>query len=650
MQSTSDAPSLAETLKNHAISLAKRGFQVFPLEIDGSTPAFEGWQQKATSDLECVESLWSSPSGDCVPYNIGVRTGHGLTVLDVDTKKGRGGGGSLEILLMLGLNDETFTVRTKSGGKHLYFDSGSTLLRNSVGHLAPGLDVRSEGGYVVGPGSTVGAQAYSIENDLPVAPIDDWFAKRCGEARAKGETSTPLVELDTPDAIARATDWLRNEAPLVVADSGNGDMTAYKVACHVKDFGLSEHECLSLILEVFDETKAHPPQGQEVWERKVENAYRHGLSAPGVKSPMADFEVETLEMLGSDPSKPKRARHIFIKGHESKALVASFADDFLVDDLLERHAVSCLYGPSNVGKTFIMLDLALHIASGRPWNGHETKKGAVVYVAAEGTRGIHKRIASWEKHHGLDLSDVWFSSRPSPIDLLSDDGDTKSFIAAVIEECSAWGEGVAPALIVIDTLSRALAGGDENSSVDMGAFVKHIDAIKTATGAHIAIVHHSGKDAAKGMRGWSGMRAAIDTEMEVQNNVLSTTKQRDGEKLEDQDFVLTDVVLGEDRRGKAIKSAVALYGAAVEMAEPEPLTADQARWAEKLEEGVAAIALESGEPISSCKFNWQTAALIWGAREASRQTIEKRLRGLQAKMVVENLKANQWVMFATPCN
>lgn len=653
--------NLAEDLLNHALALAKRGFKVFPLEIDGNKPAHEGWQEQATTDPAEIRALWTDPFGQMIPFNTGVATGQGLTVVDVDTKSDRPGLESLdELVTFLGLDDDTFTVRTRSGGLHLYFKSDGLALRNSASKVRPAIDIRSEGGYVVAPGSSIGGKAYKLERDRPLKPIAPWFAELCGRKTPKGESSEPLVELDTPEAIDAAVRWLQTEAPTTVADSGNGDHTAYKVACRVKDFGISEGECLGLILSHYDEERCYPPQGSTVWEKKVENAYQHGQNPPGVKHPMADFEIEVLEKPESAAPKPKAQRHVFVKGYQSETLLASFADDFLVDDLLECHAVSCLYGPSSVGKTFIMLDLALHVASGRPWNGHETRKGAVIYVAAEGTRGIHKRIAAWSKHHGVDLRDVWFSSRPSPIDLLSADGDTNSFIEAAMVECAAWGEAVKPALIVIDTLSRALAGGDENSSVDMGAFVKHIDRIKTATGAHVSIVHHSGKDAARGMRGWSGMRAAIDTEMEVQKSgVLSTNKQRDGEELDDQEFMLQTIELGADRRGKPIKSAVAVYGAAVEMMEPPELEGAQKTWFLDLEQGVSEMAEEQGLPVNEFKFGWQQAELIWrekrkktvfahgqkeGVAKSPRQAVLYRLQNLAKNRVLREVERNQWVI------
>jgi hypothetical protein len=628
-----------------ALRLAAKGFKVFPLEADGSTPAFAGWQAKATSDPALIANLWRSASGEPVPYNIGVLTGDGLTVLDVDTKKGRGGGGSLEILLMLGLNDETFTVRTKSGGKHLYFDSGSLPLRNSVGHLAPGLDVRSEGGYVVGPGSTVGLQSYAIEADLPVAPIDEWFAKRCGEARAQGETVQPLVELDTPDAIARATDWLRNEAPHVTADSGNGDVTAYKVACHVKDFGLSEHECLALILEVFDETKAHPPQGHEVWERKVENAYRHGLSAPGVKNPMADFEVEELAEPASAPrslARPDGKLLAFDVG-ESLAFRTAVKRPYLIKGWLSAGTMSMLYGPTNVGKTFVMLDMAFHVALGVPWNGRRVTKSPVIYVAAEGTYDIHDRVAAWMQERGQRAEDCWLTLVPSPVDLRSNTVDLKRLVALVREKIAQW-QSPTPPLVVIDTYARAMSGGDENSAADAGLVVKHLDAVRFETGAHVAIVHHSGKDASRNSRGSSALPAAIDIEFMINGEMIHNPKQRGAAKAEDVPYTLKPVGLGVDDEGDPITSCVVLYGAAAEMAEPK-LTKQQAQWAADLRQGVAEMAQAAGVLPTEYVFKWQNIKAFFGDMpDMQKNTAVKRLNTLATKGVVLNRQGNQYLI------
>ena len=111
-------------------------------------------------------------------------------------------------------------------------------------------------------------------------------------------------------------------------------------------------------------------------------------------------------------------------------------------------------------------------------------------------------------------------------------------------------------MIVVDTLSRAMAGGDENGPTDMTAFIANLDALRNATGAHIMIVHHSGKDTAKGARGHSSLRAATDTEVELEVDgkirTATATKQRDLEPQEPIVFQLKVHELGRDEDGDAV--------------------------------------------------------------------------------------------------
>ena len=115
-------------------------------------------------------------------------------------------------------------------------------------------------------------------------------------------------------------------------------------------------------------------------------------------------------------------------------------------------------------------------------------------------------------------------------------------------------------LIVIDTLSRVMAGGDENSAADMTALIRNVDAIRATTGAHILTVHHTGKDTARGARGHSSLRAATDTEIEIANEdgarAAVVTKQRDHNGGETFAFDLKSVSLGHDQDGDEVTSCV----------------------------------------------------------------------------------------------
>ena len=239
------------------------------------------------------------------------------------------------------------------------------------------------------------------------------------------------------------------------------------------------------------------------------------------------------------------------------------ADDF-VEDVLGTGQMSVLYGDSNTGKTFFVLDLCVHVAFGWKWNGYECDQGGVIYAALEGAHGIRNRIAAVKQHFSDEIGDEVpdFDTITTNLDLLAEDGDTQMLIAAINERQKTFSKPLR--LIVIDTLARAIAGGDENKSESMGQLVVHADAIRKETGAHVLFVHHSGKDQARGARGHSSLRAATDTEIEVVRDNDATissakvTKQREFEGGQQWHFKLHHVELGMNKRSKMFGSCVVM--------------------------------------------------------------------------------------------
>lgn len=241
------------------------------------------------------------------------------------------------------------------------------------------------------------------------------------------------------------------------------------------------------------------------------------------------------------------------------------AADF-VEGVISEGAMSVVYGESNCGKTFFMSDLALHIAAGMVWNGRAVEQGGVIYCALEGAHGISNRVAAFRQHHGLEDATLPFAIIPVSINLLDPTADTSKLIEAI--QAAAKKMAMPVKLVVLDTLSRALAGGNENAPDDMGALVNSIDKIRQATGAHVCGIHHSGKDAAKGARGHSLLRAATDTEIEISRadpqspSVAVVKKQREMEIEGTWAFSLQTVELGLNRRNKPVTSCVVVPMAA----------------------------------------------------------------------------------------
>jgi hypothetical protein len=235
---------------------------------------------------------------------------------------------------------------------------------------------------------------------------------------------------------------------------------------------------------------------------------------------------------------------------------AAASNGYLVKGFLDASAMSVLYGPSNSGKTFFGMDLAFHLALGQQWRGRRIKQTSVLYLAAEGGNGAANRIVAFRKETGIQ--DMPFALRRAGLDLLRSEADLQQIYDLSQEITSAYPD--MPHIIFIDTLSRVMAGGDENTPADMTALIKNLDTLREHTGAHIMLVHHSGKDTARGARGHSSLRAATDTEIEVQNDdgyrAALVTKQRDHNGGEEFGFALKSVTIGVDEDGDEITSCV----------------------------------------------------------------------------------------------
>lgn len=227
----------------------------------------------------------------------------------------------------------------------------------------------------------------------------------------------------------------------------------------------------------------------------------------------------------------------------------------LVSGIIDEDNVSCLYGESNVGKSMIAIDISLHIAEGKNWFGREVKKGAVMYVAAEAGPSIAQRTEAYKIHHNLKDEALPFAAILSTVDLYDKAADTSRIIEAIKLLEKQTGEKCR--LVVVDTLAKAIAGANENAAQDMNSFLYNIDRIKAQTQSHVLIVHHAGKDTAKGARGHSSLRAAMDTEIEAFQGGLRIKKQRSMQILpEPIGFALREVEIGVDSKGHKMTSCV----------------------------------------------------------------------------------------------
>lgn len=194
----------------------------------------------------------------------------------------------------------------------------------------------------------------------------------------------------------------------------------------------------------------------------------------------------------------------------------------LIDGTLDQRTVAMLTAPWGVGKTFLALDWALCIASGKPWQARTVARKEVLYIAAEGAYGLYQRISAWETAWKQE-ADVHFLPRPIRLGTRQIPG-----------LCEYLRDYLGCGLVVVDTLARCMVGKEENSAADMGPVIEDLFAMRDAIsseGGTVLVIHHTGKDG-KTSRGSSALEAAMDTVYQIdgdsQSMRLHRTKRKDG--------------------------------------------------------------------------------------------------------------------------
>lgn len=268
---------------------------------------------------------------------------------------------------------------------------------------------------------------------------------------------------------------------------------------------------------------------------------------------------------------------------------------WLVRGVLPQEGIAAVYGPPGSGKSFLVLDMLAHVAGGRDWFGCHVNAAPVVYLGLEGEAGIAQRLQAWQSHNGPLLQT--FRAILSPLDIRKP-GDRAELVSAI------KGAGMAGGVLAVDTLNRAAPGADENSSAEMGEIVQAAKHLQAELGGLVLLVHHSGKDASRGLRGHSSLLAALDASVEVaregDRREWRIGKAKDGEDGKAHPFRLSVVELGTDDDGEEITSCVCL---------PDEAPADSVRRAKVpaggnqkiIWDALGELLLEEGKRIGSRK-------------------------------------------------
>lgn len=251
---------------------------------------------------------------------------------------------------------------------------------------------------------------------------------------------------------------------------------------------------------------------------------------------------------------------------------------YLVRNLIPREGLIVVWGPPKCGKSFWAFDLAMHVALGWPYRGRRTQRGTVVYIAAEGERGLAARAEAFRRRFLADDADPDFYLLTSRLSLVADAGELILDIAAAIG-------GTNCAAIIIDTLNRTIAGS-ENKDEDMSAFVAAADKLREAFTAAVIIIHHCGVNGER-PRGHTSLTGACDAQLAVTRDsadhiVVEVEHLKDGPQGDAITSRLVPFDVGTDDDGEAISSCI------VEAADDEPAVAKHKRLSD-----AAAIALDT---------------------------------------------------------
>ncbi len=227
---------------------------------------------------------------------------------------------------------------------------------------------------------------------------------------------------------------------------------------------------------------------------------------------------------------------------------------WLVKGAVPTESLGVMFGASGAFKSFLAIDLALHVAHGINWLGRKTRQAPVIMIAAEGGTGLWRRVEAWHRERGVSWQDAPVYVIPMSVDLTTD-------CFRVIEAASAV--GVVPGLMVIDTLSQTFSG-EENSATEVAAYLRELGLwFRESWGCSVLVIHHSGHTATERPRGSSAIRANVDYMLGVHRDeremiaTLSCHKQKDGEPFDDKTFGLSVFELGRDEDDDPITALVA---------------------------------------------------------------------------------------------
>ena len=491
-------------LGQSAVDYARRGMWVFPLDPRGKKPLGRlvphGLTQ-ATNDVQQVAEWWhKAPNA-----NIGISCGPSkLVVIDVDPRHG-GDESIRDLMAKYPELDDTLTGETGGGGWHLCFLAPAVPIANSTGTLAPGLDVRGVGGYIVAPPSI-----------HPDGKAYEWMVGYGIEEKQPARLPLPLIELlQTSEGKSR---FLGTETVLEGVLEGDRDNQLFKLASSFRGAGVPIQYAYEMVKDAA--AKSNPPFPPDEARRKVESAYRYPEGRVAIATPR-EVDPETGELLPLE--------RVDLWPYVSGEAVPPV---FVVEDIVIASHVHLVYGEPGCGKTILaerwMLDC---VVRGEHVMFIDEESGTGMTADRLRAMGANAAISDYLHYY------------PFPGITLEDAERLMSTVGVI-----------RPALVVFDSMADVLSAGglDENGSMDVTRWMMGI-AVRIAReyGAAVLILDHNTKDASntKYSRGSGAKKAKADIAWFVEKKqdfdanttgrvTLERTKNRIGFMKERVEFVV----------------------------------------------------------------------------------------------------------------
>lgn len=373
--------------------------------------------------------------------------------------------------------------------------------------------------------------------------------------------------------------------PTAVEGKG-GDHTTFVVAAQLRDYALSEEEAFDALIDSGWNDRCEPPWELEDLKVKVQNAYAYAENPPGSKSPEVQFNGVVVPPLPQPaPRKPS-------KWLDHGAPIERNGL-WLIPEVVPATGVGVLVAKSQSGKTFLLLELARCVATGKPFfKTTPDEKGAtlIVFSGTEGS-GLARRLAALGEAEALPISAMVVGN-------LTERGALDGLLAD-LKEKAVWMEmmfGVAVRLIIIETIAASGLLNDENSNAEAARAIANLGAISLAMKAPVFASHHPAK-ASNSARGAGAITDNCDFAMEIHRQgrdkvrQVELVKARDAEQRTLGSFSLLPVDLGADSKGRPITSMT------VSMGEPESKPMKDAKHAPLVMECIDWAMIEGAKTI-----------------------------------------------------